>query len=273
MARIELPYTWLEYSETGHGEPLVLSPGLAGRSAFWSNQLAALASRYRVITYDHRGCGASDPAPAPVSVATMAQDLLALLDALGLERASVIGHSTGGAICQHLAVHAPERLDRIVLSCSWTARDAYMRSLFHVRKRVLESCGLDDYGTIGSLFLYPPRHLHEHPELLEPKAHPDPEAFIQTMSRRIDAILAFDCRADLGRIRVPTLVIGAVDDTLTPAYFSRELAERIPDARLVLLPYGGHYCPVVQPARYNAALLDFLQGPAPAPQKLTVIPT
>lgn len=258
MARIDLPHTFLDYQVRGSGPPVVLSPGLAGLSSFWAKQVEVLSAKFKVITYDHRGCGKSDLEPAAVSIETMAQDLLALLDALGIERASIAGHSTGGAICQHLAAHASERLEKIIVSCSWTAADAYMRTLFHIRRGVLENCGVDDFSRVGALFLYPPRYLHERPELLAPRRIENPAQFTDTMKRRIEAILRFDSRAYLQRIGVPTLVIGASDDALTPGYFSEELASLIPDSKLALLAYGGHYCPVVSTREYNTALMDFL---------------
>lgn len=264
MARIDTPNGFLEYESTGRGPAVVMSPGLAGLSSFWSRQAEALSRTHRVIAYDHLGCGKSQLDPAPVSIETMSRDLLALMDALGLERASIVGHSTGGAICQYLAAHAPERLDRIVISCSWTAADSYMRTLFHIRRRVLDTCGAEDYGLAGALFLYPPRHLHENPALSQPKTPANPALFAQTMKSRIDAIMRFDSRPLLSQIKAPTLVIGAEDDTLTPAYFSRELASSIAGAELELLSYGGHSCPVVSPGPYNEALLAFLGNSAPA---------
>jgi aminoacrylate hydrolase len=124
--------------------------------------------------------------------------------------------------------------------------------------------GIAEYGLLGTFLLYPPRYLAEHPEVLAPKAVDLPEKFTETSRRRIEAILKFDSRPYLGKIRVPTLVIGAADDVLTPAYFSEELAQKIRGAELALLPYGGHYCPVTATEEYNARLLQFLSRLAAA---------
>lgn len=258
MSRVDLAHTYLEAQVTGKGEPVVLCPGLAGLGSFWSKQVPVLSALYQVITYDHRGCGNSDPDLVEVSVESMAADLLALLDALGIDRVSLVGHSTGGAIGQYLAVHHPGRIGRLVLSCTWPASDAYFSSLFKLRKRVIEVMGISDYGLVGSFFMYPPRYLAEHPELLGPKTVDRAEQYVQAYRRRIDAILKFDSRPYLGRIREPTLVIGAADDLITPAYFSEELAQKISGAALTLLTYGGHYCPVTATDDYNARLMRFL---------------
>lgn len=259
MSRVDLPDTYLEAEVSGKGEPIVLCPGLAGLGSFWSKQVPALSARYQVITYDHRGCGGSDPELGEVSVETMAADLLGLLDALGIERATLVGHSTGGAIGQYLAAHHPDRIARLVLSCTWPASDAYFSGLFNLRKRVIELMGLSDYGLLGSYFIYPPRYLAEYPEILAPKTVDRAEQVARSYRRRIDAILKFDSRPYLEKIRVPTLVIGAADDILTPPYFSEELAKRISGAELALLPCGGHYCPVTATDDYNARLKRFLE--------------
>lgn len=258
MSRVELPDTYLEAEVVGEGETVVLSPGLAGLGSFWSKQVPALSANYKVVTYDHRGCGRSKRDIVAVSVESMAADLLALLDALGIERAALVGHSTGGAIGQYLAAHHPDRLTGLVLSCSWPASNIYFVRLLDFRKRVLEVMGVGDYGLIGSFFLYPPRYLAEHPELLGPKVIDHAELFMETSRRRIEAILEFDSRPYLGSVRMPTLIIGAVDDMLTPQFFAQELARSITGAEITLLPYGGHSCPVTATDEYNAVLLRFL---------------
>ena len=82
----------------------------------------------------------------------------------------------------------------------------------------------------------------------------------EVLASRIDAIVAFDRRARLGEIRCPTLVVVAADDALTPPFYSEELAARIPDAKLVVLPTGGHFIPNLLPAEYNRAVGDFLRS-------------
>lgn len=88
---------------TGRGPDLLLVAGLGGRGAFWANQVQAFAEHFRVITFDHRGCGASTPDKVVYGAEHMAQDVVALMDAMDIERASLVGHSTGGAIGQHIA--------------------------------------------------------------------------------------------------------------------------------------------------------------------------
>ena len=250
----------LFYEAEGAGPPLLLVPGLGGVGSFWRLQVAALRERFTVIVHDHRGCGRSTATVGGYSIDRMADDVLALLDHLGLARADYVGHSTGGAIGQRLAVRDPGRLGRLVLSSTWTHCDAFFSRVFEIRRRVLQELGPEAYTRLGTLFLYDPAWIAEKSaaiavlERAALAAFTSPEIVLQ----RIAAICAFDGRADLARIAARTLVVCAVDDMVTPVYFSRALAAAIPGAQLVELPGGGHFTPVARAAEYNRVLLDFL---------------
>ena len=250
----------LHVEATGDGAPLILVAGLGGRGAFWSRQIAPLAEHFRVMTFDHRGCGSSTRDRPVTSVAHMAADVLAILDALGIARAHLVGHSTGGAIGQHLGVHHPHRLDRLVLSASWPGPDPYFLTLFRNRRAILERCGPLAYLENGTFLATPSFHL-------QPMMRDDVAGIAQRVAAfpglavelsRIDAVMAHDLRAELHRVKAPTLCIGARDDQITPPGFTEELARLIPGARQVLLDRGGHFCPIVQTAAYTAAVLEFL---------------
>ena len=250
----------LFYESVGAGPPLLLVPGLGGVGAFWRLQVRAFANRFTVVTHDHRGCGQSVKTIGGYTVDRMADDVLALMDHLKIARASFAGHSTGGAIGQRIAVRAPGRIAKLVLSSTWTYADAYFRRAFASRKAVLLGLGPEAYTRLGTLVLHDPEFiarndaaLAEH-ERATIAAFPPPEIVAQ----RIDAICAFDGRADLERIACPTLVACAVDDVVTPIYFSRALAAAIPGARLVELAGGGHFTPVARADDWNRAVADFL---------------
>lgn len=263
MAFLELPGgDRLWYEVLGEGPPLLLVPGLAGVSDFFAPHLRAFARRFKVVLHDHRGCGRSSLARIDYSVEQMAGDVVTLMDHLGLERAHLVGHSTGGAIGQVLAIDRPERIDRLVLCATWTAADGWFRTLFQNRREILEGLGPGAYARISALFLNAPFWVRLHPEIAavsEEEARRrvrDPEILL----RRIKAILAFDRRTELGRIRAPTLVMGARDDMVTPAYFSEELGRAIPGAETVILPDGGHFFPVAREASFRRHVLRFLDG-------------
>jgi aminoacrylate hydrolase len=117
----------LYYEVHGQGPPLVLVSGLNGVGAFWKPHLDALSRNYRVVLHDHRGTGRSSPSRIDYSVEQMAGDLVELLDHLEIGKADIVGHSTGGAICQVLGIDHPGRVASLVLSATWTVADGYFR--------------------------------------------------------------------------------------------------------------------------------------------------
>ena len=129
----------LYYEDAGGGEPLLLVPGLSGRGSFWANQVTEFSRDFRVVIHDHRGTGRSTHSRIRYSVEQMADDVLRLMDGLGIEAAHLVGHSTGGAIGQVIALEHPRRLRSLVLSATWAGPDPYFQRLFESRKGVLLS--------------------------------------------------------------------------------------------------------------------------------------
>ena len=250
----------LYYEIHGSGEPVLLVPGLGGVGAYWRPNLPAFSASYRAIVHDHRGTGASTRERMAYSVEQMTDDLVRLMDHLGIARAHLVGHSTGGAIGQTLAVRHPERLASLVVYASWTHCDPFFARVFEARRTLLMSAGARAYVRSTPVFLYPDWWVNDNIALLEERekaaipAFPAPEIG----AARIDAILAFDSRAELGRIRTPTLVLCAKDDILTPPYFSRALAGAIPGAQLTILERGGHCASETVRDEFNATVLAFI---------------
>jgi aminoacrylate hydrolase len=251
----------LYYEDTGRGEPLLLVPGLSGRGSFWANQVTELARDFRVVVHDHRGTARSTHSRIRYSVEQMADDVLRLMDALGIEAAHLVGHSTGGAIGQVIALEHPHRLRSLVLSATWAGPDPYFQRLFESRKGVLLGQGVEAYIRASALFMAPPAWISANDALLseQHQAALAEAAPIEVTASRIDAILRHDRRARLGEIRAPTLVIVAQDDIITPRFYSDELASRVPGAKLIVLDGGGHGTPGISPAAYNAAVGAFLR--------------
>ena len=137
------------------GFPILFVSGLGGFASFWQDQIAAFGKRFEVVTFDHRGIGQSDQARIGYTVERMAADVVSLMDALRIKRAHVVGHSTGGAIAQVLAIDHPDRLASVVLSATWTKADAYFRRLFTFRKEVLLRLGPSAYLQSATLYWYP----------------------------------------------------------------------------------------------------------------------
>lgn len=239
---------------------LCLIPGLGGVGSFFSRIVPALAKTHRVITHDHRGTGRSTKALIDYSIPQMAADLLAVMDAFGVSSAILLGHSTGGAIAQTVALDAPARVSGLILSSTWAAPDAYFRALFEVRRDVLQTLGPAAYQRLGTLLLRPPAITAGAPEDL----HLDDIAALERLhdpaivSSRIGAILAHDRRVDLPRLRCPALITCSADDVITPPHLSGVLAELIPGARLTLAKGGGHFLPQTQPECFLSLIQPFI---------------
>jgi aminoacrylate hydrolase len=255
-----IPSGDLYYEAHGTGMPVMLVPGLGGVGSYWQPNLAAFTRRHQVIVHDHRGTGQSARSPIRYSVDQMTDDLVALMDHLKIERAHLVGHSTGGAIGQTLAVKHPERLISLVISASWTKADPFFQRAFAARRALLMNSGAAAYVRASSVFLYPDWWINQNISLLEEREKITIPAFppADIVASRIDGILAFDRTADLARIKTPTLVLCARDDILTPLYFSRDLARAIPGAELVELAYGGHCASETNTEEFNKAVLNFI---------------
>ena len=251
----------LYYETHGNGPPLFLVPGLGGDGRWWGESVAKLAGHFTVVVHDHRGTARSTLSRIDYSVAQMADDALQLIDALGFAKVHWCGHSTGGAMGQVLAIEHPARIDRLVLSATWGKTDAFFRRLFEVRALMLRELGPVAYQKGSMLALNSPAWVRDHDAELaaiEAKAGetmPVPEIVLS----RIAAIVAHDRRAELQKIRAPTLAICARDDMVTPLYFTEELVRLIPDARAYVLPDGGHFYPHVHGDEFRRVMTSFLR--------------
>ena len=252
----------LYYEEAGEGPPVMLVPGLAGQGSFWIWQVPVFSREFRTIVHDHRGTGRSTHSRITYSVEQMADDALRLMDALKIDSAHFVGHSTGGAIGQVIALDHPDRVRSLVLSATWAGPDPYFRRLFESRRQTLIESGVEAYLRLSSLVQSTPWWVSQNDEFLTDlhRVQAAAAAPVEVLVSRIDAILRHDRRLRLLEIRVPTLVIVAQDDMITPRFYSDELASRIPGAKLVMLETGGHYAPVINGGPYNTAVLGFLRG-------------
>ena len=250
----------LYFEAHGTGPPLLLVSGLGGVASFWKPHVAPLAERHRVVVHDHRGTGASSKSRIEYSIAQMLGDVLQLMDHLEISKADLVGHSTGGAIGQTMALDYAGRLDRLVLSATWTAADEYFRRLFDMRSSILRNGGVEAYVRSQAVFMFPPGWVKDRMAAMLKQEDDAIRTFppAEVMLSRIRAILRFDRHAELGNIAAPCLVMGARDDIITPAYFSEELGRLIPGAETVILPMGGHFFPQSQPESFREHLSRFL---------------
>lgn len=247
--------------------PLILSSGLGGAASYWAPNLPALTERYRVLVYDHHGTGRSPGSlPESLTIANMSEELLALMDALAIGRASIMGHALGGLIGLDLAL-THSRVDRVVVINAWDGMDGldpHTARCFDVRLDLLRNVGPAAYLKAQPLFLYPAGWISTHTAELTAEAEHQLAHFPprEVIERRIAALRAWQLWIDFGTWD-KLLIIGTADDMLVPVEASRRLAASMCDDGTVQyaeMKWGGHACNVTDPDTFNRIVLDFLRS-------------
>lgn len=256
MPVIDANGTSIAFAQTGSGPPLVLIHGAEADHSMFDAFAALLAPHFTVIAYDQRDSGGtSNPADA-YGLDDLADDVAALIVALGHRRAHVFGTSLGGVIAQVVSVRHPERVDRLILSSTFRAGT----SPVSINPEVFASLGTlrgrlpDSAGEIARYF-FSDEHIARHPEVID----------IFSGSRRTTAqrqrragILARPVAIDLGSITAPTLVLAAADDRLIPSAHTLSLAREIGGARTATIAGVGHVATIQDPARVAERVIAFL---------------
>jgi 3-oxoadipate enol-lactonase len=238
------------------GAPVLLFSNSLGASLeMWDPQARALGDAFQVLRYDTRGHGKSSVPPAPYTVAQLGGDVVNLLDHLGVESAHLCGLSMGGITAMWVAIHHPERIGRLVLSntAAWIGTHAGWTE----RAAAVERAGVASIASAVVARWLTPAYAAAHPEqvaALESMLGATPLAGYVANCL---AVRDSDLRAEVGRIRAPTLVVSASGDVPTPPADGRFLAEHIPGARYVELS-AAHLANLELPEQYAALLREFL---------------
>jgi 3-oxoadipate enol-lactonase len=251
----------LYYESTGQGTPLVLLMGFGDDCHAWSNQLPAFAGSHRTIVLNHRGVGASDKPADGYSIPQFAADALGLLDHLGIERAHVLGYSMGGRVAQHLAAHHPGRLHGLVLAA--TASKPNPLNLYSLKAGayLYERFGPEAAAAFGPLISFTHSFFAANlPSLLAAIGRPVATAMpVHAYLGHVRAIQEHDTTGVLGRITAPTLILIGEHEWLNPMPEAERLRAGIPNARIEVIPGGGHGFLWETPEAFNRAVLAFLE--------------
>nr|WP_318382100.1 pyrimidine utilization protein D [uncultured Enterobacter sp.] len=250
------------------GAPVVvLVAGLGGGASYWQAQMAALSSRYQVVSYDQRGTGNNpDTLPENYSMAAMGAELHAALAQAGIARYAVIGHALGALVGLQLAQDHPEAVTALVLVNGWLRLSPHTRRCFQVRERLLQAGGAQAWVEAQPLFLYPAQWMAENAPRMEAEtalglAHFQGE---HNLRCRLNALKRADFSGLAAAITCPTLMICSRDDLLVPWSCSRELEEALPHSQLIMMDSGGHACNVTEIPTFNTLLLNGLATLVPA---------
>ena len=251
----------LYVEDVGIGAPVLFIAGLGSDHHTWVPVLPLLSDAFRCITFDNRDSGASDEAGQPYAVAELAADAAAILEALGVARAHVVGVSMGGAVAQELALRYPERVGRLVLLSTYTSSDERGATILGSWLHLQRALPRDDYFRAIYPWLYTVED-YAVPGLVESVLeYTLRERSSQSESayaRQMAAALSHKTVGRLAAIRAPTLLLFGEDDSLTPLRFARSLAAEIPDVRLQTFPRTGHSLLWTRTAEVGAAIRQFL---------------
>lgn len=252
----------ISYAVTGSGTPVLLIMGLAADSAMWVMQVPALvAEGYEVITFDNRGAGRSSTPPGPYSMEQMAGDALAVLDATGADRAHVVGVSMGGAIAQHLALKAPERVRSLVLVSTWANKNPYTERMERLGRTLLDKVGREELIRASMLFLFTPKLFIENHALVEQieQMALAMQGSADTFMSQTAAVTQHETLDRCAEISAPTLVLVGRRDILVPPELSERIAGAIPGSVLKMID-GGHAFTFENAGEFNSELIAWLDA-------------
>ena len=255
------------YYEThggGDGVPLILIIGMGGTCQGWLVlQVPELSKERTNIVFDNRGAGASEDPGGGFTTRDMAEDTLAVLDALEVPRAHVMGGFLGGLVAQELAIAHPERVQSLVLVGTYARADAKRRMLLELF-RVMAEEGFPQEARIRHRLLWT---LHDHTleqeDMIEAALdfyRRDEAPFSdRVLVEQVRACLEHDTLESAAKIRCPTLVVCGEFDQLTPPHLHRQLANRIRDARFVQIPGAAHLVTAEAARLFNQVVAHFLR--------------
>ena len=263
MPYTETPGFRMRYGTHGSGDPLLLINGLGSDSSEWLFQLPGFARRFRVIVFDNRGTGGSETPRGPYSTGQMADDAAALLAHLGIDRAHALGVSLGGMIAQEVALRHPHRVRRLVLACTAPGGGGSVRPDPEVLQAFVRSPGGDPEEEIrrGIPFLYSERYRQDHPEKIEEfvRRRLAMPVSVEGHAAQLAAAVGHSAWDRLGNTDAQTLVITGDGDRVVSPENSRRLAQRIPGAKLVILPGAPHRLFAENAEAFNREVLAFLR--------------
>ena len=260
--KIEINGLNVSYALSGpESAPVVcLSHSLACSAIMWDPQLAALADGFRVLRYDTRGHGETDAPDGPYTLDQLADDAVALLDALEIDKVHWVGLSMGGMIGQSLGIRHPRRLLSLALCDTLSVVPEEAQSIWTERIETARTQGMSPLCEPTLARWFTPAYRERHPPALDSIRRQILATPVAGYIGCCEAIRRIDYLDRLGGIRLPTCVIVGADDPATPPPASEAIHQRIAGSSLTLIDDAAHLSNVEQPEAFNRALLGFLSS-------------
>jgi 3-oxoadipate enol-lactonase len=264
MPHTEAPGFRMYYEIHGRGFPLLLINGLGSDHREWLFQVPVFMTHFQVVVFDNRGTGGSEVPPGPYTTAQMADDAAALLEAVGISRAHVLGVSLGGMIAQEVALRHPNRVGGLVLGCTGPGGTLSVRPSPEAMAAFVSAGGGDPEAEMRRMmpYLYTDAYMAERPDEIDDfirrrMENPTPP---DGYAAQLSAAVSHDAAGRLEQVHARTLVITGDADRLVHWENSLRIAGRIPGARLVVLPGAPHRLFAENAEAFNREVLAFLMG-------------
>lgn len=234
----------INYIEEGEGFPVLLIHGLAGDHTAWLPQLAAWKGKYRVIAFDNPGSGDSSLVSSPAGTADLADATIGLMDQLGIEKAHVVGRSMGGAVAQHMALKAPERLQSMALAASFARLDPVgAQVITNLQQLLAWRKSWAEWAPHAVYLFVAPKFFNENAELMAKITAlvSDEGRDMVSYDHLATACLEHDTLDELSAIQTPSLVMGGRFDPICSMTAQNWMHEKLPNAELEVFENSSHF--------------------------------
>jgi 3-oxoadipate enol-lactonase len=249
----------IDYAVTGQGFPLVMIMGLGSGKKGWLFQTNLLKKYFKVITFDNRGVGNSDKPEGPYSIRMLAEDTLGLMDYLHIDKAHILGISLGGMIAQELAINYPQRVDKLILGCTFCTHDDTSGD-HPAWTRAMESSLQGNLNPMFERLFNKGLNRIIFGSLMKRTLKKSGAAGIAGMAGQYEASLKHNTAERLSQIKSPTLVIGGTADRVMKPGSFKVISDLIPQAKLVTIENGPHLVSIETRGRFNNEVLSFLRN-------------
>ena len=262
MPKVSVNGLKLYYEIEGDGEPVVLIPGFAAGRWIWFKQTADLSQNFRVIIFDPRGVAASDKPEGPQTIGLLADDVAHLLQTIGIASAHIVGASFGGFVAQEFALKYPSMTRKLVLCCTSFGGPNHIVPAPETLMALASTKGLNSEERMRAnlLLAFTPEFVKTRSAEVDHIVHlrATNEVPEHIYMSQLQAAMSFNTESRLAEIKSPTLVLSGDADIIVPVQNSRNLAAKIPGAKLQIVEGGSHTFFIEQAGTFNQILEEYL---------------
>jgi pimeloyl-ACP methyl ester carboxylesterase len=264
MPKVTARNITFNYEQEGSGEPLILIPHLAADHACYAFQLKDYAAHFTSISIDLRGTGESDDPPIEYSTETLADDLAAFMQSIGVQKAHISGLSLGGAVGLWLAAKYPTKVLSLSVHSCWPKTDHYIKTVLESWQTTAKALASVSETLIRAMFpwCFTPELYASSPEYIQSLAdfvRSRPAQSVESFLRQSNAVIAHDVETQLSRITAPTQITFGRHDMVTSTRFAEPMSRAIPNSELVVFEKSSHAPMYERVEEFNERTLQFLR--------------